>query len=89
MESENCEKRVTFVTLEDPLFTASTFSATILIFKIILTLFFQAPGEKWPCALTDIQVTLTQDTADAGHRTLIQNRLKQGHTLNKDRGHTI
>ena len=86
MESENCEKRVTFVTLEDAPFTASTFSATILI---LLTLFFQAPGEKWPCALTDIQVTLTQDTADAGHRTLIQNRLKQGHTLNKDRGHTI
>ena len=25
------------------------------------------PGEKWPCALTDIQVTLTQDAADAGH----------------------
>ena len=40
-------------------------------FYILLTLFFQAPGEKWPCALTDIQVTLTltltQDTADAGH----------------------
>ena len=52
-------------------FTASTFSATILI---LLTLFFQAPGEKWPCALTDIQVTQTQDTADAGHRTLIVNR---------------
>ena len=50
------------------------------------------PGEKWPCALTDIQVTLTQDTADAGHMdtwTLIQNRLKQRHILNKDRGHMI
>ena len=67
MESENCEKQLTFVTLDDPLASFHFQCNNLNLIHTLLTLFFQAPGEKWPCALTDIQVTLTQDTADAGH----------------------
>ena len=59
-------------------FTASsTFSNLILTFADLV--FFQAPGEKWPCALTDIQVT--QDTADAGHMDIEHCDTGTGDTL--------